>query len=183
MAQVSISLRHAVAAASLALLSSAPSYAAPSLTWDFVPALQHLAPTDTYDITGVLTNNGTTKITGITYLESWYGSIGSYITAWNWNPTFWADYYAGLDIDPGESFTFHIAMVDIVGAAAGNYTGTADFAPYQTRIGVVDDAGDYSGSVYAGNLLLLQVPEPASVPLAALALLGAYAATRRRRDA
>lgn len=175
-------LRQALAAASLALLSSAP-YAAPSFSWEFVPALQHLAPTDSYEITGVLTNTGTTHITAITYMESWYGSIGGYISAWNWNLNFWSD-YAALDIAPGESFSFHIADVDIVGAASGLYTGVADYAPYQTRIGVVNDAGEYSGQILASNQLLLQVPEPASMPLAALALLGACAAgLRRRRDA
>jgi len=171
-------LRRGLAAVSLSVLAPVPGFAALAFNWEFTPSYQQLLPTDTYEIIGTLTNTGSTKIVGITYLESWYGSIGPYISAWNWNPDFWTDYYSGLDIDPGESFTFWIANVDIVNAPAGSYTGVADAAPYQTRIGVVDDVGAYSGEVAVSGRLDLQIPEPSVIGLAALALLGAGLARR-----
>jgi hypothetical protein len=151
--------------AAAGMLAMGATHAA-AISWSFDPSPVYTDPNGTVTARGTFVNTGDTTITAITWL--WldsFGSVGPHIQSYAWTPDFWA-LNSGLDIDPGESWSFDILEFTLANAPAGSYNAFAG----RMEIGVVDTNGAFSGAVQSGNNLVVNVSEPGPLALLGLAL-------------
>lgn len=143
-------------------------------TWSFTPDVYTSGPTGEVSFQATVDNTGTTDITRLTGVFSYLGTISPYYTnavfGTTGNPSLYAE-FAGIDLKPGDTFSFIFLTVGFANAQPGSYTGlTSD------TLSLGDTSGG-TGFISPTNVPLIDVvtPEPPALILVctgALCLLG-----------
>ena len=173
------------AVAAAAAMATAPAHAAPAQV--------------TLDVSGIFSNDELGA--AINELRSIGFAVGARITGIAWDVDLFADspsWLSEISVDLSSDGGVGLSLSPGIGdnfSGTGSYFGAADLVALGLDFAIgasgqlkfeffetfVDFPGDWDGLWERGTLTVTYVPEPASFGLAALALLGAGAASRRRK--